>query len=73
MGKFKCSNCNMLFESKELQREFVDPVYGPCKVNYSYCPYCGSESSEFKRQMKKNNNYKKDELCQGTCSCCNFK
>jgi len=67
--KFKCDKCNYIFEGESYQKEFIDYTYGPCKVNFSYCPYCGSEATEYKRSSQKNVTKPQSSSCCN-CSCC---
>jgi len=67
--KFKCNCCNNIFEGEAHEKEFIDYTYGPCKTNYSYCPCCGNEASEYKKPSQKNVKENINSCCCN-CSCC---
>ena len=53
MHKFICTNCELVFESQNLEKnEYIDPIFGPCWNYTAVCPECGSVSNE--KTEKKN-------------------
>ena len=68
-NKFKCYNCDSIFEGLGVTKQFIDPVYGKCEKIVSACPYCNYDAVEYKpsNSKSKNNN---SSSCGGACSCC---
>jgi hypothetical protein len=72
--KFKCFDCNNVFEAKGKKKEYIDPIYGPCSKWVSSCPDCKSEISEYNPSLGKNNRSTQTPSCgvEGGCSSCRF-
>lgn len=47
MKKFICDNCNLIFESRAVEKyEYMDPVFGSCWNYTAICPECKNKCSE---------------------------
>ncbi len=46
--RFKCSECNTIFESEGVKVEYNSPIYGPCWKFMGQCPACDMQSDEYR-------------------------
>ena len=71
--KFKCYDCNHLFDAKGKMKHYTDAVYGPCSKLVARCPSCGGEAIEHvvnrSRAKKSSGNLAPCGLDR-SCSCC---
>jgi len=69
--KFKCSDCDLLFEAERIKEEYIDPIYGPCSRNVADCPQCGKSAREYvkPKQVRKSSEPVMAPSC-GPGGCC---
>jgi hypothetical protein len=72
MKKFKCYNCNTVFESEGTLNNYIDAIYGPCSKYNTICPQCGEECGQFASNAALAGNGKDLAPCGNykNCSCC---
>ena len=46
-SKFYCKNCDQIFETERIKKEYTDPVFGPCVSYHAFCPDCDMECQEY--------------------------
>ena len=44
---FVCTDCRKQFNAEGIKNEYRDPVYGPCIIYTTVCPFCGGEGREY--------------------------
>ena len=49
--EFVCTDCKKQYTAVAEKKEYVDPVYGPCTIFISVCPFCGGEGREYSPDM----------------------
>ena len=65
---FKCYTCDITFTSTGYEKEYNDPVFGPCKKTVSTCPNCMEEAIVYKKPSPKKTNT--TEGCNAGAACC---
>lgn len=72
--KFKCYDCDVVFEAKGKKKEFVDPVYGPCSKWVAKCPECKVDASEYNPPLEKGKSSRQMPSCgmEGGCASCSY-
>lgn len=70
--KFKCPNCNLLFEDKGIKRDYISSIYGPCFKYTAICPTCKIECDEYRSNASKKTNTISSERhsCDDCCYNC---
>ncbi|MEI7594529.1 MAG: hypothetical protein WCK02_02195 [Bacteroidota bacterium] len=69
MKKFKCNNCDMIFDSEGEKQEYNNAIYGPCARYVAKCPECNNEVGEYIEPKLGKTNSTASNPCNGCCAC----